>query len=104
MSVGVMKDLKTKSERSTRLEYTVLHGGLEHLKIEARFRGKTVESFSQDDASFRTALFMLYTIYRAVEVSLQYLQTILKGPPVLDVLVRARVLFKLDNPSTCSIH
>ncbi len=39
MSVGVMKDcqrLKTKSEGSTRLVYTGLIGGLEHLKIETR--------------------------------------------------------------------
>jgi hypothetical protein len=34
MSVGAMKDLKTKSEKSTRLRYTGLFGELEHLKIE----------------------------------------------------------------------
>jgi hypothetical protein len=28
--------LKAKAERSTRLAYTVLRGGLEHLKIETR--------------------------------------------------------------------
>jgi hypothetical protein len=36
MSVGVMKDLKTKDEGSTRLVYTGWLGGLEHLKIESR--------------------------------------------------------------------
>ena len=29
--------LKAKAEGSTRLTYTELHGGLEHLKIETRF-------------------------------------------------------------------
>ena len=36
--------LKTKVEKSTRLTYTGLHGGLEHLKIETRLRGKRVEN------------------------------------------------------------
>ncbi len=36
MRVGTMKDLKTKTEESTRLEYTGLIGELEHLKIESR--------------------------------------------------------------------
>jgi hypothetical protein len=36
MSVGVIKDLKTKTERSTRLTYTGLWGELEHLKMETR--------------------------------------------------------------------
>ena len=36
-SVGVTNErLKTKSEGSTRLPYTRLCGGLEHLKIETR--------------------------------------------------------------------
>jgi hypothetical protein len=35
MSVGAMKDLKTKVEESTRLAYTGL-GELEHLKIKTR--------------------------------------------------------------------
>ncbi len=38
-SVGVMKDSKIKlTERSTRLTYTVLIGGMNHLKIETRNR------------------------------------------------------------------
>jgi hypothetical protein len=36
MSVGVIKDRKSKVEGSTRLVYTGLCGGLEHLKIETR--------------------------------------------------------------------
>jgi hypothetical protein len=36
MSVGVIKDRKSKVEGSTRLVYTRLRGGLEHLKIETR--------------------------------------------------------------------
>ena len=36
MSVGVMKDLKTKDEESTCLASTVLDGELEHLKIKTR--------------------------------------------------------------------
>jgi hypothetical protein len=35
MSVGVMK-VENLVERSTRLSYTVFHGGLEHLKIKTR--------------------------------------------------------------------
>jgi hypothetical protein len=34
---GFDERLKNKVERSTRLTYTVLCGGLEHLKIETRF-------------------------------------------------------------------
>ena len=36
MSFGVIKDRKSKVEGSTRLVYTGLRGGLEHLKIETR--------------------------------------------------------------------
>jgi hypothetical protein len=39
MTVGTMKDYKikmSKTEGSTRLTYTGLFGGLEHLKIETR--------------------------------------------------------------------
>ena len=36
MSIGVMKHLKVKAEGSTRLAYTGLRGGLEHLKMETR--------------------------------------------------------------------
>ena len=36
MSVGAMKDSKTKTEKSTRLTYTGLLGELEHLKIKTR--------------------------------------------------------------------
>ncbi len=32
--------LKAKAERSTRLAYTVLRGGLEHIKIVTRFIGE----------------------------------------------------------------
>ena len=34
--MSVYERLKTKAEGSTRLVYTGLHGGLEHLKIETR--------------------------------------------------------------------
>ena len=36
--------LKTKVEGSTRLTYTGLSGGLEHLKIETRLRDERFES------------------------------------------------------------
>ena len=36
--------LKAKTEGSTRLTYTGLRGGLEHLKIETRLRGERFES------------------------------------------------------------
>ncbi len=36
MSVGAMKDSKTKTEKSSRLTYTGLFGELEHLKIKTR--------------------------------------------------------------------
>ena len=36
--------LKAKAEGSTRLAYTGLCGGLEHLKIETRLRGERFES------------------------------------------------------------
>jgi hypothetical protein len=36
--------LKGKTEGSTRLTYTGLFGGLEHLKIETRLRGGRFES------------------------------------------------------------
>ncbi len=36
MSVGVIQRRNVKSKRSTRLTYTMLHGGLEHLKIKSR--------------------------------------------------------------------
>ena len=36
MSVGVMEDYKLKIKEFTRLTYTGLLGGLEHLKIETR--------------------------------------------------------------------
>ena len=36
--------LKAKDEGSTLLGYTGLRGGLEHLKIETRFRDERVES------------------------------------------------------------
>jgi hypothetical protein len=36
--------LKVKDERSTRLTYTGLRGGLEHLKIKTRLTGERVES------------------------------------------------------------
>ena len=36
--------LRDKVEGSTRLTYTGLHRGLEHLKIETRLRGERVES------------------------------------------------------------
>jgi hypothetical protein len=35
---------KAKAEGSTRLAYTGLRGGLEHLKIETRLRGERFES------------------------------------------------------------
>ena len=35
---------RAKAEGSTRLAYTGLRGGLEHLKIETRLRGERVES------------------------------------------------------------
>jgi hypothetical protein len=45
MSVGVMNlSLKGKPEGSTRLTYTGLRGGLEHLKVETRLRGERFES------------------------------------------------------------
>ena len=46
MGVGVRSPerLKSKSEGSTRLTYTGLRGGLEHLKIETRLRGERFES------------------------------------------------------------
>jgi hypothetical protein len=40
MCVGVMKDLKTKTEGSTRLTYTWLRRGLEHLQIETRLNNE----------------------------------------------------------------
>ncbi len=43
MSVGVMKD-KAKDEGSTRLPYSRLHGGLEHLKIETKLIDERFES------------------------------------------------------------
>ena len=43
MSVGVMR-LKVKAEGSTRLVYTGLCGGLEHLKRETRLRGERFEN------------------------------------------------------------
>ena len=38
------ESLRAKSEGSTRLAYTGLHGGLEHLKTETRLRGERWES------------------------------------------------------------
>ncbi len=58
--------------------------------------------FSLDNASFRTTLFMVYIIYWAVEVSLQYLQTIVKGPPVRDALGRHVLCWSFDNLTTSS--
>ncbi len=43
MSVGVMKDYKTKTKEVTRLAYTGLAVELEHLKIETR---STIEKFA----------------------------------------------------------
>ena len=40
--------LKTKAEGSTRLTYTGLRGGLEHLKIETRLRDEMFESVKGD--------------------------------------------------------
>ena len=39
--------LKTKGEGSTRLAYTGLSGGLEHLKIETRLRDERIESVNR---------------------------------------------------------
>ncbi len=44
MSVGVMKDLRVKSEGSTRLTYTGLFWGQEHLKIQTRSTDERFES------------------------------------------------------------
>ncbi len=43
VSVGVMRDQKDESEGSTRLGYTGLIGGLEHLKVETRLRDESVK-------------------------------------------------------------
>ncbi len=40
--------LKVKNEGSTRLGYTGLYRGLEHLKIETRLRGERFESVKGD--------------------------------------------------------
>jgi len=40
--------LRTKTEGSTRLTYTGLSGGLEHLKIETRLRDERFESVKGD--------------------------------------------------------
>ncbi len=42
MGVGVMKDLKVKTDGSTNLTYTGLCGELEHLKIEMRLMGESI--------------------------------------------------------------
>ncbi len=47
--------LKSKTEGPTRLEYTGLRGGLEHLKIETRLRGERFESVT----GVRSKLFFL---------------------------------------------
>jgi hypothetical protein len=43
MSVGPMKDLKTKPEKSTRLTYIGLFGELEHPKIKTRLINEYIE-------------------------------------------------------------
>ncbi len=61
-------------------------------------RASTVESFSQDDTSLRTTLFML--CIKSVEVSLQHLQTIAKVPSILETLGRHVRCSSFDNLTT----
>ncbi len=49
--------LKGKAERSTRLAYAGLHGGLEHLKIETRFIDERFGECDGEYVSLSVSLF-----------------------------------------------
>jgi hypothetical protein len=51
--------LKTKTEKSTRLGYTGLHGELEHLKIKTRIIDEMFASVKGEYVFLRRSLFIM---------------------------------------------
>ncbi len=61
--------LKDKDEETTRLTYTVLCGGLEHLKIETRFIDERFESVMGECVIFDSkGVPSIFTVFRSASV------------------------------------
>ena len=88
--------LKAKAERSTRLVYNMLSGGLEHLKIETRlrnghFRSPIFSFFLEKKMVLKKAIFIKGRKYGTLSVGVLQQQQHPKAAPLTDWCARSRI-------------